>query len=189
MNDISLHLSDIIENSVRADASLVIVNFQVDIIKNILEIEIIDNGKGMDAETLSLSQNPFYTSKSERKKSVGLGIPLLRQNTELCNGYFSLESNPGEGTSVKAGFAYDNIDRMPAGNISDTILTSVIGHPETDFLFNLKKTDHSGVKSFEFSTVIIKEELGEIPINYPEVIPVIESMLTEGIINTGMEEL
>jgi hypothetical protein len=189
MQDISLHLLDIIENSARANANVIVVNITVEVMKNLIEFEILDDGVGMDAETLEMAQNPFYTSKAERKKKVGLGIPLFRQNAEACDGYFSIDSTPGEGTILRAGFAYDHIDRMPLGNVSDTVLSSIMGHPEVEFLLNLKRIELTGEKVFEFSTLEIKEELGDVPITYPDVILVIDSMLKEGIINTGMEEL
>ena len=189
MQDISLHILDIIENSVRAGAKNIWITIHADLTKNKMIFKIKDDGTGMDEETLEQAQNPFYTSKLERKKKVGLGIPLFKQNAEHCNGYFKMNSKIGEGTELDAVFAYDSIDRMPLGNIGDTILSSIIGHPEVDIHLYLKRTGFSNNHDFKFNTVDVKKELGDIPITYPDVINFIEESLKEGIKNTKMEEV
>ena len=189
MQDISLHVLDIIENSVRAEAAQVEIMIHADLTKNKLIFKIHDDGSGMDAETLRMAQDPFYTSKSRRKKKVGLGIPLFKQNAEQCGGHFRIESNLGRGTAIEAVFAYDSIDRMPLGNIQDTLLTSLLGHPEVDFELVLKRTSFSDDLNFNFNTREIKNELGDIPITYPDVINYISETITEGIKNTKMEEV
>ena len=55
-----------------------------------LSIKIIDDGCGMDAETLEKVTDPFYTSRTTRK--VGLGIPLMKQNAELTGGEVKIAS-------------------------------------------------------------------------------------------------
>jgi len=73
MQDISLHLLDIIENSVRAGSK----NIQIRIIKdanaNFLRIIVSDDGIGMDPITIEKAQDPFFTSKTERKKKGRAG--------------------------------------------------------------------------------------------------------------------
>jgi len=167
MQDISLHLLDTIENSVRAEARNIKVRVITDVSKNRLRIIVEDDGVGMDAHTLEMAQNPFYTSKLERVKKVGLGIPLFKQNAELTGGCFKMASEPGFGTVLTVDFGLDHIDRMPLGNLKD----------------------RGREQSFHFDTAAIKEELGDIPLTYPDVIEYIDQSLNQGIKNTNMEDV
>ncbi len=189
MQDISLHLLDIIENSVRAGAKGIRIRIINDAQENILRFIVEDDGCGMDSETLAMAQDPFYTSKEDRVKKVGLGIPLFKQNAELCNGSFTITSEPCLGTVLKADFEKDHIDRLPLGNLKDTLLGAIIGHSDVDFFVNLISRDKGKEQSFHFDTEAIKEELGDIPLTYPDVIEYIEQSLKEGIQNTNMEDV
>ena len=189
MQDISLHLLDTIENSVRAEARNIKVRVITDVSKNRLRIIVEDDGVGMDAHTLKMAQNPFYTSKLERVKKVGLGIPLFKQNAELTGGCFKMASEPGFGTVLTVDFGLDHIDRMPLGNLKDTLLGCIVGHPEVDFNINLSYSERGREQSFHFDTAAIKEELGDIPLTYPDVIEYIDQSLNQGIKNTNMEDV
>ncbi len=189
MQDISLHLLDIIENSVRADARHIKVRVIHDVPENLLRLIVEDDGCGMDSHTVEMAQNPFYTSKLEREKKVGLGIPLFKQNAEQCNGTFKMASEPGFGTVMTVDFQLDHIDRMPLGNLKDTLLGAIIGHQEIDFYVNLIYQNRCVQQSFLFDTAAIKEELGDIPLTYPDVIEYIDQSLYEGIQNTNMEDV
>jgi signal transduction histidine kinase len=189
MQDISLHILDIIENSVRAKASLIRIEIVREMMRNKLKFIIEDDGIGMDEDTLKSAQNPFYTSKLERVKKVGLGIPLFKQNAEMCNGKFEMESELGKGTRLLAVFQYDHLDRMPLGNMKDTFVGSIIGHQEIDFKIILRNIGLDGtVDEFIFSTREIKEELGDIPLSYPDVMTFIDQSIEEGIKKIKMEE-
>jgi len=78
---------------------------------------------------------------------------------------------------------------MPLGNLKDTLLGAVIGHPEVDFTIKLTSNKGGVEKSFYFDTAAIKEELGYIPLTYPDVIEYIDQSLLEGIQNTNMEDV
>ncbi|MFC1887755.1 ATP-binding protein [Candidatus Cloacimonadota bacterium] len=185
----SLHLLDIIENSVRAEATVIDIIIKAEILKNRLEISIKDNGTGMDSETVEKTQDPFYTTKEERVKKVGLGIPLFKHNAEITGGSLVIDSLPGNGTGLHATFQFDHVDRIPLGNIADTMITAIVGHPEVDFNLNLiRRTVRGEELDYTLSTLLIKEELGDIPLTYPDVIQFLENDIKEGIINTKMEE-
>lgn len=189
MQDLSLHLMDIIENSITANASLIELIIEKNENENYLRFLISDNGCGMDEKDLRNAIDPFYTSKSERMIKVGLGIPLFKQNAELCNGFFKLESRKNVGTKIIVQFQLDNIDRMPLGNIGDTMLTSIIGHTNVNFKFELISIDKNFDKnSFTLNTKEIKDELGNVPINYPDVVQYLDELINEGIKKTYMEE-
>lgn len=189
MQDISLHLLDIIENSVRAKAKNIVIEIVIEVLRNKLIISVKDDGLGMDETTLQKAQDPFYTTKVERVKKIGLGIPLFKQNAEMCNGRFSICSEPGKGTDLIAEFQFDHVDRLPLGNLEDTMLTLIVGHLEIDFHFSLIRKMISGDDlSYDLSTAVLKRELGDVPLSYPDVIRFIESDIKQGIIKTKMEE-
>lgn len=189
MQDLSLHLLDIIENSARAGASLIQIFIDADEKEDILRFKIDDNGSGMDSDTLNNAMNPFYTSKTSRVKKVGLGIPLFMQNAELCDGSFHVESQLGKGTILEAVFKKSHIDRMPVGSLADTFIGSLIGHTETDFYLKIRHNTLEQSFEYEFDTRVLKEELGDIPLTYPDVIQYIMEDVNNGIKNTKMGEI
>jgi len=136
MEDLSLHILDIAENSICGSAKTVEIRIDEDRNKDLLTIEIKDDGKGMDEQTLQKALDPFFTTRTTRR--VGLGLPLLAQAARESGGTIELHSEPDEGTTVRATFVHSHIDRKPMGNIDETIQTLVAGHPEIEFLYEHK---------------------------------------------------
>jgi len=126
---------------------------------DLLSVEIIDNGIGMDKETRKKVLDPFYTSKTVRR--FGLGLPLLSEAAKAANGQLSLESKKGEGTRVKADFQYSHIDRKPMGDMGQTIITLIVGNPEIDLIYVHKKNSHT----YTLDTRKLKAQLKEAPLN------------------------
>ena len=155
MKELSLHILDIVQNSIKSGASLIELSIVEKIEENIFSIEIKDNGCGMDEETAKNAINPFFTTRTTRK--VGLGLPLLQEAALRCNGTFDIKSEKGVGTSVYCSFERNNIDRAPLGDISSTIITIVNSLENCEFTF-LHVLDE---ESYEFSTKTIKEVLEE----------------------------
>ena len=137
MEDLSLHILDIVENSIIAKASTIEIKVVEDIEKDLLTIEIRDNGQGMDEETVKKALDPFFTTRTTRK--VGLGLSLLSQAARESGGNIEIESQAGGGTRVKATFGYSHIDRKPVGNMEATLTTLIVGNPEVDFIYEHKK--------------------------------------------------
>jgi signal transduction histidine kinase len=137
MEDLSLHILDIAENSIAAEAKRIEIRIEEDQVKDVLAIEIKDDGNGMDEEMRRKVLDPFFTTRTTRK--VGLGLPLLAQASRESEGTLEIDSKPGQGTTVKAALRYHHIDRRPLGNILETIQTLVVGHPEIEFLFEHTK--------------------------------------------------
>ena len=123
LRDISLHIHDLTENSIAAGARLVSIKLVAE--NGMLTLEIGDNGKGMSPEMLSRVEDPFTTSRTERK--VGMGIPFFKLACEQAGGDFKITSEPGKGTELKGRFVIDNIDRLPLGDIGETV-GAVIRH-------------------------------------------------------------
>lgn len=153
MREISLHILDILQNSVAAGADVIRTDIYFDSGSGLLKIDIADNGCGMDEETLARVTDPFMTSRTTRK--VGLGIPLYKFYATLTGGGFDIRSKPGEGTKVSAVFNTKSIDCMPVGNLTDAILTTISSNHDIRFIFTFAVDG----KSFEFDTDDVKDVL------------------------------
>lgn len=160
MEDLSLHILDIAENSIAAGARNVEIRLIEDTEGDLLTLEIEDDGAGMDEEMVRKAPDPFVTTRTERR--VGLGLSLLAQAAEMANGKMTLESQPGKGTRVRATFQYSHIDRKPLGNVRDTLITLICGNPGVEFLFYQKTL----LGEVRFSTKEIKERLGAAALDY-----------------------
>ncbi len=174
MDDISLHILDIAENSIRADAKTIAITITRDVKHNILSVIITDDGKGMDPETLAKVRDPFFTTKG---KKTGLGIPFLAQAAEQTGGTMSVDSTPGKGTRVAATFQWAHMDRPPIGSVADTLLTLIAGHPDADFIYE----EQEGDRSFRIDTREIKADLDGVPISAPAVLDAIGDLLKQNL--------
>jgi len=128
MQDISLHILDIAENSIAAEASRIDITIIRDTKQDVLTVEIRDNGRGMDEETLGRALDPFYTSKTGKR--VGLGIPLLSQAAREGGGNFDIESELDGGTRLIATFILSHPDRKPLGDVDGTVQMLKLTHPD-----------------------------------------------------------
>ena len=133
MEELSLHILDIVENSIRAGADEVEIRINEDEATDLLEIEIKDNGTGMDQSTLGKALDPFFTTKSVRK--YGLGLSLFREAAQSAGGDMLIQSEQGKGTRVKAVFQHSHIDRQPLGDMAGTIETLIVANPEVRFRY------------------------------------------------------
>lgn len=174
MEDVSLHILDIAENSVRADARKIEIIITRDAEHDLLRVEVIDDGKGMDAGTLARVRDPFFTTK---RKKTGLGVPLLTQAAEQTGGKVTVDSAPGKGTRVTATFHWSHVDRPPAGSMAETIMALIAGHSDKDYIYE----EREGERSFRFDTREIKSDLDGVPITEPGVLKAIGDLLKENI--------
>lgn len=175
MKDISLHLLDILQNSVFANAGEIIVKICEDSSKGLFELTITDNGKGMDDETLAQVTDAFFTTRTTRK--IGLGLPLLKQNAERTGGTFSISSAVGKGTVVEASFLSHSIDMLPLGDVAGTLALTISSWPAIEFRYEHLTT----FGEFKLSTIDLKEILDGIALNNPEVVKFIKEMITENL--------
>ena len=175
MKEISLHVLDIIENSIAAGATLVETEVEVEHEKDRLRVSVRDNGRGMEEEFLKRVVDPFVTSRTTRK--VGLGIPMFKAGAEAAGGRFLIQSHPGVGTYIEASYQISNWDRPPLGDMAQTLYAVVMCNERIDFTY-LYTVD---AKSFRFDTREIRQTLGDIPFHTPEVSVWIREYLHEGI--------
>jgi anti-sigma regulatory factor (Ser/Thr protein kinase) len=181
MKDLSLHVMDILQNSTRAGATKI----ELDIVENtnedIYSLQFIDNGCGMDEETVQKVIDPFFTTRTVRK--VGLGLPLIKQNAERTGGSFQIQSQPGKGTTVNVVFSHKNIDRPTLGDIAGTIVLTASAYPDIHFIYKHQKDG----KEYIFDTDEVNEALDGVSIQDPEIIQYLREMITENLKEIGVE--
>jgi len=175
MLELAQHILDIAENSIRAGAKLIVISVNEDTEKNLLTIEINDDGCGMKEEEVKKALDPFYTTKTVRP--VGLGLPLLTDAARKSGGKLDLQSQTGRGTKVTATFRIDHIDRQPMGNIPATLITLIAANSEVDFIYDHR---HNG-RQFKLDTREIRDEIYDVPIYHPEIIKYIRNIIEEGL--------
>ena len=173
MQDLSLHILDIAENSITAGAGRITVKISESRKVNLLTLEVSDNGRGMNEDMLKHAEDPFYTTRTTRK--VGLGIPLLSQSAKDCGGEMKIKTEKGRGSRITASFQYDHIDRKPLGDITATIIVLIAGNPHIDFIFQLIREG----EELLVDTAELKNDLGNVPLNSPEVIRIIKETIND----------
>ena len=174
MREISLHILDIAQNSITANASLVEITVDENEKADTLSVIIADNGKGMSEEMVKNVVDPFTTGRTTRK--VGLGIPLIKMAAENTGGSFKLESKLGVGTTLTAVFVLSSIDRQPLGDMAETMLGMVTSYENVDFLY-VHKVDGN---EFILDTREIKKILGGVSLSEPDVYMWLSEYLKEG---------
>jgi len=169
--ELSLHILDIVENSLAAGAKLVTIEISEESERDRLSVTISDDGQGMDPAAAARATDPFVTSRTTRR--VGLGLSLWQTHVRAWGGDLALESRPGQGTTVRAWFRLSHIDRQPLGDWPRTLAGLIMTRPEVDFLYRHRVDGDE----FELDTRQIKAELGLDNLASPQV----ASFLTEQI--------
>jgi K+-sensing histidine kinase KdpD len=133
MEDFSLHLLDVAENALRAGAGRIEISIFEQSKKDLMAIEIKDNGRGMDEQTVSRALDPFYTTKPDKR--VGLGMPMLAQAAREAGGNMQIQTAPGKGTTIRVDFQLSHPDLKPLGDMIATMATLGCAHPQVHFVF------------------------------------------------------
>ena len=102
MEDLSLHVLDVVENALTAGADRIEIRIYEESEKGLMKIKIEDNGCGMDEQMVQRVLDPFYTTKSGKR--VGLGLPLLAQAAQEAGGDMQIQSSLDKGTMLLATF-------------------------------------------------------------------------------------
>jgi hypothetical protein len=126
MRTIADHILDIASNSVTAGATHIWLDIDRDPADHLFVFTVRDNGRGMDADGRTRVFDPFFTTRPHSIRRFGLGLPFLKENTELTGGGVDLKSVSGEGTTLRATFHTDHIDCLPFGDLASTILALLI---------------------------------------------------------------
>ncbi|MCX7708495.1 MAG: ATP-binding protein [Clostridia bacterium] len=175
MRDLSLHLMDILQNSITAKASKIEVKISADQVSDDIIFTVSDNGTGMDEDFLKQVTSPFTTTRTTRK--IGLGVPLFKEAAELAGGTFEIYSAKNQGTTVKATFKISHLDRLPLGDITETMVGVILSKPETQWVLQLSNKKDE----FSFDSYEVIDKLGGVPITEYEVITWVKEYIDEGI--------
>jgi signal transduction histidine kinase len=148
VHDLSLYLLDILENSVRAGASVIAVAVDADPAADRLTMTIEDDGPGLPVSPEQVL-DPFYTTKAHKK--TGLGLSLFRQAAEGAGGALSVGRSPDlGGVAVRAEMSLSDVDRPPLGDVATSLLTMVATNPGIDFRIELGDGDeHTSLRGSE----------------------------------------
>jgi len=180
MDELSLNILDIAQNSIAAEAKLVEIDIDENDASDRIVIRVKDNGKGMSKEFLESVEDPFTTTRTTRK--IGLGISFFKEAAEMTGGGITLQSELGVGTTITAHFVKSHIDRQPIGDLAGTIISLVSLNPEIDFIVRYKVNENE----FLFSTEEVKTLLGEdAALNSPSIVSFLTEYLTEHIASLG----
>ncbi len=150
-------IADTAQNSIEAGAKRVSVSLTER--DGTIAVEITDDGKGMSEETKRKVFDPFYTEPGKHDaRKVGLGLPILKQTCEECEGGLTLESELGKGTRLEYHFKADNIDLPPMGDVADMVLT-LFNYPGD---FELVFRHVRGENEYEISRSELIDAVGEL---------------------------
>lgn len=175
MKTLSDHVLDIVQNSIRANATLIEIIVEENKKNDICILRITDNGCGMDAETLEQATNPFFTTRKTRK--VGMGLSLLKQNAEMANGKLNIRSEPEKGTVVEAYFQLSHIDKPELGDIWNTFYLTILSNTKTEFIY-----EHVTEKGcFRISSADIQKNIEGVSMNQPEIREAITCLIKNNI--------
>jgi len=183
MMTIALNLLDIAGNCFEAGASEVYLSLKINEKEGMLQMRVEDNGKGMDEQTLKKVCDPFYTTRTTRK--VGMGLALLRQQTEAAGGELQISSEPGNGTRLEARFGLAHPDRQPLGDVAGVII--MLAGRDNSVRLRFEALSPEG--TYLFDTKEIMEVLDIKTINEPGLLPQLRELLENKLRDLGFERL
>jgi hypothetical protein len=134
LRELSLHILDIVENSINANAGIIRILIHESEAANFLKINIRDNGSRIPGNILQQAVNPFFSTRATR--NIGMGLSLLEASAQQCSGRMELVSTPENGTSVTAVFLLNHIDRPPLGDMASTMTTLMTWDRNIDFIYH-----------------------------------------------------
>jgi signal transduction histidine kinase len=139
VHDLSLYLLELLENSIRAEATHISVGFFADHASDRLRLTVEDDGRGLQIDP-EKALDPFYTTKKDKK--TGLGLSLLRAEAETADGHLSIGKSPkSSGVLVEVEMVLTHVDRTPVGDIAKTITLMEVTNPDITFTVSLTGDD------------------------------------------------
>lgn len=175
MKELSLHILDIVQNSIKAKAKNIGIGINEDKKNDRLTITVTDDGTGMSKEFLAHVRDPFTTTRTTRK--TGMGISLFEAAAMQTGGALDIQSELGVGTTLTVWFGLSSIDRAPLGDMAETMVTIIGGAPDIDYIY--KHTTDKG--EFVLDTRELRGVLGDVPFDVPDVLEWIGGYIEEGI--------
>jgi hypothetical protein len=162
VRDLSLHLLDILENSIRAASNVIFITILADSQGDSLVIRVDDNGHGLQSANgdpnawsklpagplppnagpshggfcTQLATDPFYTTKAGKR--TGLGLSLFRAAAQRAGGELVLGKSAMGGLYVQASMKLSHVDRCPLGDLAATVSSVACTDPQIDLHFDFR---------------------------------------------------
>ncbi len=179
MRDLSMHVLDIVQNSLTAGSTEVEIRIHEHLPEDLLVMEVKDNGRGIPKRMLPRVTDPFITSR--RTREVGLGLSLLKEAAERCCGGLEVHSEEGRGTTVVACFRHDHLDRAPLGDMAETLGVLIAANPDRDFLYEHRVDD----RMYLLDTRQMRRILGPVELEDPTVLDFVRRDIETGLKKIG----
>ena len=179
MLELSMHILDVVQNSLAAGSTRVEIRIQEDLRADLLMIEVQDNGRGISEAMLPRVTDPFVTSRKTRE--VGLGLPLLKEAAERCEGGLQVYSEKDRGTRVVVRFRLDHFDRAPLGDMGETMGILISANPEVDFLYEHRV----GQRIYVMETRQMRQVLGPVGFDDPAILDFVRQDIQMGLKKIG----
>jgi len=138
LRELSLHILDLIENSLRAGATIIAVSLEQDPPADRLVIRVQDDGPGLEIPP-ERALDPFFSTKPGKK--TGLGLSLFRFRLEQAGGRLTLTRSELGGLEVRGEMALGHVDRSPLGDLATTLSAVVATSPQVDLRCSLRMGD------------------------------------------------
>lgn len=97
-------LTNIVNNAIKFAKSEVKIVVKTN---GLLEVCIIDDGEGMDEDTVRTVLKPFERGNDSKYKGHGLGLPISMSLTKLLGGSMLVNSSKGQGTEIKIALPFE----------------------------------------------------------------------------------
>lgn len=183
---------DLVENSVKAGARNVEVEFGFEPAGTMLRVRICDDGPGFPAHILEAPTDPYRTTRTQR--TVGLGLGLFEQSATDSGGTIEIRNRDEGGAWVQAYLDMAHIDARPLGDLEDACLCTALGWPDCDLTVRVVGSGESGHRnqhandshsdsdtdSVVLDTRVLRTELDGIPLDHPAVRAELQTMLAHG---------
>ncbi|MBQ9841088.1 MAG: ATP-binding protein [Erysipelotrichaceae bacterium] len=174
MQDLAMHILDLGQNSIRANAKNIEICLWIDDEKDCITFRLVDDGIGMDEDMQKRVLDPFFSTRTTRK--IGLGIPFIKELAELCNGSFLLQSEVGKGTTLEITLQKSCWDTPPLGDVGEAMMMLIQADGTIEYVLDYR---HHG--EFIMKTTEIKEILGDVNIQEPSILLWLKQYINENI--------
>lgn len=100
-----------------------------------LMIEVTDTGVGMSRKDLAAASTGLYQANKKRNRStggIGLGLNIVYGLAHCMNGFVTIDSEPGRGTTVRVSLPQEVIDSKPCLRTDSEMAQTVVFHVRPD---------------------------------------------------------
>jgi signal transduction histidine kinase len=82
--------------------------------RELLKLRVVDSGNGIAPEDVKRIFMPFVRLEAGRAEGSGLGLTLVRNLVDMCDGEVSIRSEPGGGTTVYVTLPFARAEQSSA---------------------------------------------------------------------------